>query len=196
MKWIKKKEDKKGWKDITLRQGIELSELDIDDNWELVLNQMAIILDTTMDEIESKPAALVYEFINDYGFLKDLPDMKELKGFKSGGKNYRLIDLGSMSLAQMVDIEEYYKMGLVKNLHKILSVLYLPAKRNIFGKWVIEEYKPDEERENVFLDMDMETVYGAILFFWVGVKTYLKGLTDYFKMTDKEMKMILNQTEE
>jgi hypothetical protein len=33
-----------------------------------------------------------------------------------------------MTLAQMVDIEEYYKAGLMNNVHKILSVLYLPSK--------------------------------------------------------------------
>jgi hypothetical protein len=181
------KKEQKSWKDITLEQGIELSQLDIEDSWELVTNQMAIILDTTMDEIENKPVALVYEFINDYAFIKEMPPMKKLDHFKRNGKWYKLIDLSKMTLAQMVDIEEYYKAGLMNNVHKILSVLYLPAKKNIFGKWTIEEYIPDTERENVFLKMDMESIWGTTLFFYHGVVTYTKGLKDYLKVEEKKM---------
>lgn len=187
MKLLNKKVNVKSWKDITLEQGIELSQLDIEDSWELVTNQMAIILDTTMDDIENKPAALVYEFINDYSFIKEMPPKKELNQFKVGGQWYKLCDLSKMTLAQMVDIEEYYKLGLMNNIHKILSVLYLPASKNLLGKWTIEEYKPDEERENIFLNMDMETIWGTTLFFWTGVQTYTKGLKDYLKGVETKM---------
>jgi len=188
---MKKKE--KSWKDITLEQGIELAQLDIEDSWELVTNQMAIILDTTMDVIESQPMALVYEFINDYAFIKEMPPMKKLEHFKRDGQWYKLIDLTKMSLAQMVDIEEYYKAGLMNNIHKILSVLYLPATKNIFGKWKIEEYIPDENRENIFLGMDMEAIWGTTLFFWNGVRVYTNGLKDYLKAEEKMTSMKLKE---
>lgn len=181
------KKEQKSWKDITLAQGIELANLDIEDGWELLTNQMSIVLDTTMDEIENKPAALVYEFMNEYAFLKEMPPMKKLDHFKKGGKWYKLCDLTKMTLAQMVDIEEYYKMGLMDNLHKILSVLYLPAKRNLFGKWTIEEYKPSDERENIFLEMDMEAIWGTTLFFWTGVVAFTNGLKDYLKAEERMM---------
>jgi len=181
--------EEKSWKDITLEQGVELALLDIEDSWELITNQMAIILDTTMDDIESKPAALVYEFIHDYSFIKEMPPMKKLEHFKKDGQWYKLIDLGQMSLAQMVDIEEYYSMGLIENVHRILAVLYLPAKKSIFGKWTIEEYKPDEKREQLFLKMDMETIWGTTLFFWSLVQNYTKGLKDYFNQETTKMNM-------
>lgn len=183
----------KSWKDITLEQGVELALLDIEDRWELVTNQMAIILDTTMDDIESKPAALVYEFIHDWAFIKEMPPMKKLEHFKKDGQWYKLIDLGQMTLAQMVDIEEYYSMGLIQNVHKILSVLYLPAKKNIFGKWTIEEYRPDTKREELFLKMDMESIWGTTLFFWTIVRTYTNGLKDYFNQETKKMNMKLKE---
>jgi hypothetical protein len=188
MKLFKKKGVVKSWKDVTLEQGIELSQLDIEDSWELVTNQMAIILDTTMDEIENKPAALVYEFINDWAFIKEMPPMKELKHFKVDGQWYKLINLSEMTLAQMVDIEEYYKLGLMNNIHKILSVLYLPASKNLLGKWTLSEYEPDEKRENIFLKMDMESIWGTTLFFWTGVQNYMSVFKDYLKM--EEMKMM------
>lgn len=188
MKLFKKKKDVKSWRDITLEQGIELSQLDIEDSWELVTNQMAIILDTTMDEIESKPAALVYEFINDWAFIKTLPPMKELKHFKRDGQWYKLCNLSEMTLAQMVDIEEYYKLGLMNNVHKILSVLYLPAKKNVFGGWTLSEYSPNKDREDMFLKMDMESIWGTTLFFWTSVQNFMSGLKDYLKMEEMKMK--------
>jgi hypothetical protein len=195
MKLFKKKGVVKSWKDVTLEQGIELSQLDIEDSWELVTNQMAIILDTTMDEIENKPAALVYEFINDWAFIKEMPPMKELKHFKVDGQWYKLINLSEMTLAQMVDIEEYYKLGLMNNIHKILSVLYLPASKNLLGKWTLSEYEPDEKRENIFLKMDMESIWGTTLFFWIGVQNYMSVFKDYLKMEEMKM-MSMNKVEE
>jgi hypothetical protein len=186
MKWNRGKV-KRSWKDITLEQGQELAQLDIEDTWELVTNQMAIILDTTMDEIENKPAALVYEFINDWAFIKEMPKMKELKHFKVEGQWYKLCNLSEMTLAQMVDIEEYYKADLMGNIHRILSVLYLPAKKNIWGRWQIGEYRPNKEREDIFLKMDMETIWGASLFFLNGVQTYMIVLKDYLTTEEKKM---------
>jgi hypothetical protein len=188
------KKEVKSWKNITLEQGIELALLDIEGSWELITNQMSIILDTTMDEIENKPAALVYEFMNDYSFIKEMPPLKKLDHFKVDGQWYKLIDLSEMTLAQMVDIEEYYSLCLIENVHKILSVLYLPAKKSLFGKWEISEYVPDKKREDIFLKMDMEAVWGTTLFFWSIVQGYTKGLKDFFNQeTTKKMNMKLKE---
>lgn len=187
MKLFKNKEVKlKSWRDITLSQGIELSQLDIDDSWELITNQMSIIQDLTMDEIENQPAALIYEFIHDYNFIKDLPLEKKLDNFKFDGVEYKLVDFSKMTLAQMIDIEEYYKMGIMENLHKILSVLYLPIKNKGFKK-EIQEYIPDVKREEMFLNMNMEDIWGTTLFFYRIGQVYIKGLTDYLKVEEKKM---------
>ncbi len=113
-----------------------------------------------------------------------------------------MVELQDINLAQMVDIEEYYTAGFLKNAHKILSVLYLPVKtKNIITrKIVLEDYKADKEREDMFLSMDMEFIWQNILFFWTIGQIYIKSLTDYsaeqVEMTMTELRTLAKQMEE
>jgi hypothetical protein len=107
--------------------------------------------------------------------------------------------LSELKLAQMVDIEEYYGDGFLKNAHKILAVLYLPTKSyNIITKnYTLEDYKQDTKREDMFLDMDMDFVWSNLLFFWTIAKIYMKDLGDYSveraKILNGEMKKLTEE---
>lgn len=177
MNWRKEKPlFDKSWKDITMRTGIELAQLEIEDPLELIKMQMAVIMDEDMDHIEKLPMGAIIEFTKEYEFIGKLPEKRLTKTIKHNGKTYGICDFDKMSLAQFVDIEEYYNNGLLPNLHKILSVFYLPIKkRNIFtGKYELEEYEPNEERENMFLDMDMEFIWSITLFFYHIGQEYIR----------------------
>lgn len=171
----------KTWKDITLRQAIEIDQLGEMDEVDLIINQMAIIKDTTTDDIEKLSPAEFIAFTKEYDFMGNIPTARQVKSFKKNGKLYQMVELQDINLAQMVDIEEYYTDGFLKNAHKILSVLYLPVKtKNIITrKIVLEEYKPDTEREEVFLNMDMEFIWQNLIFFWTIGQIYIKGSMDY-----------------
>ena len=117
----------KTWKDITLRQAIEIDQLGEMDEVDLIINQMAIIKDTTTDAIEALSPAEFIKFTEEYRFMGEIPEARNVKSFKKGGRIYQMVELTDINLAQMVDIEEYYTDGFLKNAHKILSVLYLPT---------------------------------------------------------------------
>lgn len=170
----------KTWKDITLRQAIEIDQLGEMEEIDLIINQMAIIRDTTTEEIESLSPAEFIKFAAEYSFMGEIPKARNVKSFKKNGKLYQMVELQEINLAQMVDIEEYYTDGFLKNAHKILSVLYLPVKTKSFitRKVVLEEYKASPEREEMFLDMDMEFVWQNLIFFWTIGQIYIKGLMD------------------
>jgi hypothetical protein len=102
-----------------------------------------------------------------------------------------------MSLGQMVDIEEYYNEGLVDNAHRILSVMFLPTERKFpYLKETTIPYEPDEVRENDMLDCDMETIWGTLLFFYLGEMKYTKDLLGYLEGTVQMRKEELNQLKE
>ena len=172
--------NKKGWKDITLRMAIEIDGLGDLDEIDLTINQMSIIRDTTIDEIEKLNPSELIEFVKEYDFMNTIPKPKEIKTFKKD-KRYGIMKLSELKLAQMVDIEEYYGDGFLKNAHKILAVLYLPTKSYniITKKYTLEDYKQDTKREDMFLDMDMDFVWSNLLFFWTIAKIYMKDLGDY-----------------
>lgn len=183
---------KKTWRDITLRQAIEIDQLGEMDEVDLIINQMAIIRDTTTDKIEALSPLEFTKFVEEYKFMGDIPKGKNIKSFKKNGVIYQMVELHEINLAQMVDIEEYYTDGFLKNAHKILSVLYLPVKsKNLFTrKIILEDYKASKEREDLFLDIDMEFVWQNLVFFWNIGQIYIKNLMDYSaeevkeKMTD------------
>jgi hypothetical protein len=190
--------NKKGWKDITLRMAIEIDGLGDLDEIDLTINQMAIIRDVTIDEIEKLNPVELIEFVKEYDFMNTIPEPKLVKTFKRD-KRYGITELTDLKLAQMVDIEEYYGDGFLKNAHKILAVLYQPTKSYniITKKYTLEDYKQDTKREDMFLDMDMDFIWSNLLFFWTIAKIYMKDLGDYSveraRILNQEMK---NLTEE
>lgn len=182
----------KGWKNITLRQAQEILNLgEFKDELDLIINQMAIIKDTTVDEIEKLSPKQLVQFTQDYKFLNDIPEKKLTRTFKAQGKRWGIVDFNDITLAQMVDIEEYYADNFNQNMHKILSCLYLETKSfNPFNrKYTLKEYEPSKEREDMFLDMDMEFVWQNIIFFYHTEQIYLKGMKDYLNKEKMIMKM-------
>lgn len=181
----------KSWIDITLKQAQELLNLGEMDELDLIINQMAIIKDTTIEDIESRTPKEIVHFANEYRFLSETPKPKLTRTFKKGGRRYGIIDFNELTLAQMVDIEEYYSDSFQMNIHKIMSCLYLETKsyNYLTKKYTLEEYKPSKEREDIFLDMDMQFIWENILFFYRIEQIYLKGMKDYLQI-QKEKTMI------
>ena len=168
----------KGWSDLTLRQAIEIDQLGEMDEIDLTINQMAIIRDTTIDEIEKLNPSELINFVKEYDFMSTFPEPKQIKTFKKNKVRFGMTELTELKLAQMVDIEEYYGDGFLKNAHKILAVLYQPTKSYNFitKKYTLEDYKQDDDREKMFLDIDMDFVWSNLLFFWTIAAIYMKDL--------------------
>jgi hypothetical protein len=172
----------KSWKDITLKKAIELEQLGDMDKLDLIINQYAIINDMTIEEVEKMTPNELLESSKEYQFILNMPEAKRTDFVKVNGRKYGLVEFSKMSLAQMVDIEEYYNSGVVSNAHKILSVMMLPVKRHIpFMKVVLDDYEADEVRENDILHLDMELVWGNLLFFYLIEMKYMKDLLGYLQ---------------
>lgn len=199
---FKKHIEEKTWKDIKLYQLQEIESLPTyDDELDLVINQLSILRDEDPADIENMAINELLKEFSKWSFLKELPEEKNNKIIKIEGKRYGIIDLSEMTLAQLVDIEEYVNDGLMKNMHKILSVLYLPIKsyNPITKKIVLEEYKPDKDRQNMFLMLTMDILYPQVLFFCHIVKDYIRSLADSLvgkTPTQEKMMEMMNQVEE
>lgn len=187
----KNKETIKGWKDIKLSQLQKLNSLPTEgDEIELMVNQLSVLLNKTNDEIENIPVDELLAEFKLWGFLKDLPEEKRVDIIEINGKKYGLCDFSKITLAQMVDGEAYFEAGIMQNMHKLLSVIYLPIKKYsiITKKYTIEDYEPDVERENDFLDVTMDKLYPTMLFFYHIVKEYLIR-TQIYLVEDMENQM-------
>jgi hypothetical protein len=172
----------KTWRDISLKKAIELTELGDDDEIKLIISQLAIILD--IDDMHIENTWAIQDILDEYkkwDFVRQLPEAKQTKTVKHAGRRYGICELNKLTMAQMVDIEEIYSQGMVKNLHKIISILYLPIRRYnpITSSYSLEDYEYSDARAEAFLELDMEFVWGNALFFYRGVEAYTRSLADF-----------------
>lgn len=177
---------KKTWKDITLAKAMELMQLEAQmeamEPIDFMVERIAILEDKDPAEVENQTPKQIFEQNEAYSFLARQPLAKFVPSIKVNGKEYGVAPLDKITLAQMVDIEEYYKVGLEKNLDKIISILVLPVKeKSILGKRTLEDYEYDEERAEELKSLDMEFVWQNILFFCAGVERYMDGFQDFLQ---------------
>lgn len=185
------KAKQKTWKDITLATAMELMRLEKNaegmEPIDFMVERLAILTDRDPVEIENQEPAKIFETNKEYEFLAKIPLAKYRPWTKVDGKEYGVPPLDKLTLAQMVDIEEYYKGGLEENLDKIVSILVLPVKeKSLLGKKTLAEYEYDEERREELMKLDMEFVWQNILFFWNGVSRYIEGFTDFLEQKKTE----------
>jgi len=172
----------KSWKDIKFRTAKKLLELEGKElePLDLVINQLAILEGKSVADIEDMTPDDIFKEWEKWRFTQDLPRPKKIDLMKWDGIDYGMTPLNKISLAQMVDIEEFYKEGLDKNIEKIISILFLPIKnKTLWGKIELESYEFDEGRVEAILEQDMEFVWSNLLFFWTGAERYIRGLRDF-----------------
>jgi hypothetical protein len=183
----------KSWKDISLKMAIELIQLSPENDLDLIVNRLAILKDEDPADIEKMTFDDIAKEYKQWNFVGTLPEERKDETFKWNGIRYGRVNFAKLSLAQMVDIEEFYSMGFLENVHNILSILYLPVKNyNIITKnYTLESYEFNQEVADSLLDIDFDFVYGNLLFFWTIARVYTSSLKDYLiKKNQTEMMKI------
>jgi hypothetical protein len=180
----------KSWKDISLKMAIELIQLSPENDLDLIVERLAILKDKDPADIEKMSFDDISKEYKDWNFVGTLPEQRKDETFKWNGVRYGRVNFAKISLAQMVDIEEFYAMGFLENVHNILSILYLPVKSYNFitKKYTLETYEFNQEVADSLLDIDFDFVYGNLLFFWTIARVYTSSLKDYLiKKNQTEM---------
>ena len=87
------------------------------------------------------------------------------KVFEFNGEEYGFCpNLSNISTGDYIDLETYCKEP-IENLHIIMSILYrkITFKRN--ERYAIEDYNPDEFKEELFKDCPMDIALSCLGFF-------------------------------
>ena len=189
------------WKDIKLSQLQEIHTLpEYEDKIDLMVNVLSILLDKDPYDIENMLVTDIFKEYERWTFLQEPPKEELIPIIKHNGKRYGIIELDKMSLGQYGDVEEYLSEGNVfDNIHRVLSVLYLPVKKyNPFnGKYELEDYTPSVEREEMFKEMTMDVIYPTILFFYHIVNNFLIDFQhSLIEKKEKELKKMISLEEE
>ena len=128
--------------------------LSVADVMKIPVNDFADIIETLAKVLDQKP--------------------KLVRTFKMKGVNYGFIpNLDKMSLGEHATIDTL--LGNDDNIPLMMSVLYRPIVKKAGEFYQIEEYDGDESKAELFSDVRMDVVIGAILFFWTLNKELLSN---------------------
>lgn len=158
------------WEDISIgmyQEFIELQEKKLPED-EMIVGVVCVLCNVDKEKL----VRFKYKDLKDISttlikFLEKKPEEKKLvKKVEFKGKKYGMIpNLSSISLGEFVDIEDHCKDS-HKNLHKIMSILYRPIVKEKGTRYSIENYDPDEYKEDVFKDFPILVSLSALSFFF------------------------------
>tara|TARA_R100001463_G_scaffold20837_3_gene50563 strand:- start:7078 stop:7659 length:582 start_codon:yes stop_codon:yes gene_type:complete len=94
------------------------------------------------------------------------PDKEQFrKVFKFKDEEYGFCpNLSNISTGEYIDLESYCKEP-IENLHTIMSILYRKINFSRGERYSIEEYNPDEFKEELFKDCPMDIALSSLGFF-------------------------------
>ena len=180
------------WEDISIgmyQDFIELQEKKLPED-EFVASVVCVLCNVDKEKL----ARFKYKDLQDISttltkWLNKKPDAKKLvKKVEFNGVKYGLIpNLSSISLGEFVDIESNCKES-HKNLHKIMSILYRPIVKEKGTRYSIENYDPDEYKEDMFKEFPILVSISALSFFFRLGKKLPLTLSNYL-VTEQEKKV-------
>lgn len=132
------------------------------------------------------------------GPLSHTEDLRLYKHIIVNEKLYGFMEFSKMSIGEFADMEvlkqDPMKAG---KLHIMMAILYRPATQ-ITGDWIVtEEYNSDSvmERADIFKNMPLKYVYGALNFFLLVQKYLLNNMMDSLTQEIEEMEKNLTAKE-
>jgi len=166
--------------DVKLHQMLVYQGLKEDmDETQRQLEAVSIFCELTMTEVMSMPFDVLQKSVEKItDVLGQSP--KFTPRFKLNGIEYGFIpNLDDMSVGEFIDIETYSKE--THDLWKVMSVLYRPVTLiGQQGRYEIEPYNANLVQS--FKDLDCNTAFGSMVFFWSlgidllnSIQKYLEG---------------------
>jgi hypothetical protein len=150
-----------------------------DDETFVCIQMVAIFCNLSVADVMKIP---VNDFTDIVENLAKVLDQKpeRVKTFKMDGVEYGFIpNLDKITLGEHATIDSL--LGSDENLALLMSVLYRPITKKVTPFYQIEEYDGDESKAELFKDVRMDVVTGAILFFWSLSKELLSNILSHLE---------------
>jgi len=98
--------------------------------------------------------------------------------------------LDDITLGEYVDLENYLKSW--ETYHKAMAVMYRPITNAIGQKYLIQDYEPNEEMQNLMRNAPLDVAISASVFFWSLAKELYSSLVNYLERETKKMMDLTN----
>lgn len=135
-----------------------------DDETFVCIQMVAIFCNLSVADVMKIPVNDFAEIVESIAKTLDQKP-KLVRIFKMGGVNYGFIpNLDKMTLSEHATADTL--LGNDENIPLLMSVLYRPITKKALPFYEIEEYDGDESKADLFKEVRMDVVVGAMLFFW------------------------------
>lgn len=189
--------------ELTIDQYYKIQNLLVTEGMKAKLQIVSLLSGATTKELESLDN---YQFLTLWqsvveGPLNHSDNHPLYKHIIIDGKLYGFMEFSKMSIGEFADME-VLKQDPQKQakLHVMMAILYRPATQ-ITGDWIVTEpYDGDSvmERAEIFRNMPLKYVYGALSFFLQVQKILLNNMLDSLtsQMTKEEMEKLTKEQRE
>ena len=154
-----------------------------------VIKSIALLCNTTPFVVKKMAYKDLLEIMDIVKKMIDTEPKKEdfRKIFTFNKEEYGFCpNLSNITTGEYIDLESYCKEPIV-NLHIIMSILYrkITFKRN--DRYAIEEYNPDEFKEELFKDCPMDIALNCLGFFLTLGEQLAKTSHSYLVAQEKKL---------
>lgn len=154
--------------EITLGQYQKFLKIARDNEDETFIKQkmIQIFCNVELSYINHFSFNTVNEITNKINVLFDVKDFKLAQRFNFKGKEFGFIpNLDDITFGEYTDLDNYIVDW--DNMHKAMAVLYRPIVQKSFRKtYDIEKYEGSDKYSESMLDLPLDIVFGANVFFY------------------------------
>lgn len=174
------------WNDINVYQWQQLQQVlnnrpESDTDLDLAVKCLSIITNKTELEIDFYSIEQLNKELKKTEFLHHAPNPKAVDHIEINGRRYKCIyDIRRLPFARYFETK-YFSNDVSKNLHNIAGCMVMPMKKNWLGRWVVDKYDASKHEEYAqdMLEAKFVNVYGAVVFFYLVFKGWIKTSKGY-----------------
>lgn len=152
-----------------------------DSDLDLRTSMVAVLHNITEMQVDSLTNAEFAKLEREISFIYTEVDSKPVKYLNVNGKRYKAIyDISRIPFARYIE-SKVFSEDLIGNLHKLAATMFMPQKRNWFGRWVNDKYDASkhEQYANDMLMAKFKDVYGSLVFFYQIYRNWIEISQDY-----------------
>lgn len=173
--------------DISLKKYLEYEKSinTLIEEEDLLITKISIFCNIDIESVKNMEIADINEINSILNYtLNAKTDL--IRTFKLNGIEYGFIpNLDKMTFGEFVDLDTIITD--TKNLHKTMAILYRPIVKKKGDLYDIARYTGDEDAD-AMLEMPMDVVNGALVFFYSLGKELLKAIPSYLqKQVEEQM---------
>ncbi len=178
------------WEDVNLETYGKLLDFKRGNNSEEALSMIKAMSDIPKKYIKSLRLSDVTTILSKLTTVQALEKGILEHVVRIDGVNYGFHpNLDEITLGEYADIEHFIEDDYMKNLDKIMAVLYRPITKRNGKEYTIEAYNSNiEERAKTFKKMSASQVQGALVFFWNFATELLMSTQSYLMELNQEIR--------